>query len=430
MPSGAGVTVEKCVARPLDGAADIILLGWFPCCCARCASLRPMGGVRHVRQMVVVPIREQHQLATTRLTAQRNQYLTCALILERPDQSLHHGNAAVLTDRAVARWRDGSAFGPLPKSVAIKDPVSIADDVFRRRAGASNRSSQKSANRTAVRPLSEDADVHDATRVVVDHDCHPPAERPAMRQRRRQPHGPESRADRHGRKIYMPHMVRFFRRHHATAGFGGLPWCRVRRLFQDATDGGDSQMKSRSAERLRDSDSTHARTQRLELPDRMTYEVGELVDRLMHLHQRVGSLFIEPLDPGANRGWGDVENVSGLLPCPAARGAQFQDGHPFDRWILGAVMRLDSLDAGTIDANLFTQQDRLLEQSILIGFQADACKQAVDRPTASIDRCILCQRDHVEHGRLDMPVPGFGELDTRGFHDGNRVLRHFLNQVN
>ena len=147
---------------------------------------------RHVRPVIIVPILEPGKVAMARLPSERNKKLTGALVLDGSDGPLHDRNAAVLADSTVARWLNASAFRPAPESIAIEDRISIADDIPGRRAGARDGSTQKSADLAAIRPCDEDTDVHEAARIVVDYHRHPPAERPALRQRAWQPRSPES----------------------------------------------------------------------------------------------------------------------------------------------------------------------------------------------------------------------------------------------
>jgi hypothetical protein len=65
--------------------------------------IRRSAAERHVRAMAVVPRRKISKLAQKRSSPERHQRQLCDALLERQDQSLNHGNAAVLADRAEPR---------------------------------------------------------------------------------------------------------------------------------------------------------------------------------------------------------------------------------------------------------------------------------------------------------------------------------------
>ena len=112
--------------------------------------------------MFVVPVDIRENLAAECLTALRDKDSSRRFILDRADQTLNDGDAAVLADGAVA-WRlDFFAFDPGPKGVAVEDAVSIADDVFWCRVGAAYRPAQEGANGAAVRMVGKHTNAHDA----------------------------------------------------------------------------------------------------------------------------------------------------------------------------------------------------------------------------------------------------------------------------
>ena len=123
-----------------------------------------------MRAMFVVPVNERKKLATACFSFLRQQNSSRALVLQTSDQTLDHGDAAVLADSTVSRWLDALAFDPTPKRVAVEDAGSVTDDVFWRRIGTTDRPSQKDAHGTAVWPVGKDADVDDPAREMVDDD--------------------------------------------------------------------------------------------------------------------------------------------------------------------------------------------------------------------------------------------------------------------
>ena len=88
--------------------------------------------------VLVKPGDEQNELAAKVLAAFGHMNLARTLGFERPDRPLHDGNASVLTDSAVP-WRlDAFALHPFSECIAVEDTVTIADDVFGRRAGTAD----------------------------------------------------------------------------------------------------------------------------------------------------------------------------------------------------------------------------------------------------------------------------------------------------
>ena len=153
--------------------------------------IRRLASERCMRAMFVVPVNERKKLATACFSFLRQQNSSRALVLQTSDQTLDHGDAAVLADSTVSRRLDALAFDPTPKRVAVEDAGSVTDDVFWRRIGTTDRPSQKDAHGTTVWPVGKDADVDDPAREMVDDDSDPPTKRPALRQRARQPRCPD-----------------------------------------------------------------------------------------------------------------------------------------------------------------------------------------------------------------------------------------------
>ena len=113
--------------------------------------------------VLVEPIDEGKQLTTTCIPSVGNQDSSRALILQALDQTLDHGDAAMLADGTVAWWLDASTLNPTSKSVAIEDAISIADDVLRDSASTRHCASQESAHIPTTRSIVEDTESHGAT---------------------------------------------------------------------------------------------------------------------------------------------------------------------------------------------------------------------------------------------------------------------------
>ena len=146
---------------------------------------------RCMRAPFVVPVDERKKLATACFSLRRYQNSSRVLVLYASDQTLDHGDAAMLADGTVSRRLDAFAFDPTTKRVAIEDAVPVTDDVFWRRVGTTDRPSQEDAHGTTVWPVGNDADVDNSAREMVDDDSDPPTKRPALRQSERQPRCPE-----------------------------------------------------------------------------------------------------------------------------------------------------------------------------------------------------------------------------------------------
>ncbi len=153
--------------------------------------IRRLAIERCMRAMLVVPVNEGKKLATACFSSLRQQNSSPALVLQTSDQTLDHGDAAVLADSTVSRRLDALAFDPTPKRGAVEDAVSVTDDVLGWRVGTTDRPSQKDAHGTAVWPVGKDADIDNPTREMVDDDSDPPTKRPALWQSERQPRCPE-----------------------------------------------------------------------------------------------------------------------------------------------------------------------------------------------------------------------------------------------
>ena len=72
-------------------------------------------------------------------------------------------------------------------------------------------------------------------------------------------------------------------------------------------------MQARAAQYLGDLNLTETWAQCFEALHSIPYEVGELVDRLTDLYERVGSFFIESFDPGGDGGRCHQKRIRRLL---------------------------------------------------------------------------------------------------------------------
>ena len=101
------------------------------------------------------------------------------------------GDAAVFADSTKAWWLDLVSFAPAFEARAPELRALVADNVPRRSARGANHASEERPNRFARRLRLEDGHAHAASREVIDDHGDPPAERPTLRQGKRQPRRPE-----------------------------------------------------------------------------------------------------------------------------------------------------------------------------------------------------------------------------------------------
>src|SRR5665213_306406 len=108
-------------------------------------------------------------------------------LLQRTDCSFQNRNSAVLADRAKPRL-DVLLFAPaLVTRGGPKLTTFIANQVFGWHPRSVNHPSQKRPHLDRCRRTPEHGEPHDPPRMMVEHERQPPAERPALRQRPRQP---------------------------------------------------------------------------------------------------------------------------------------------------------------------------------------------------------------------------------------------------
>ena len=133
----------------------------------------------HVGAMAVVPRGKISKLAQKRSSPERDQRQPCDTLLERQDQSLHHGNAAVLTDRAEPRT---DALPPAPRFELFAGELGtlITNQVPGLCSCRVNHATQESTYRLGGRLSPEESDAHDPPRVMVRDRADPPSEKPKL----------------------------------------------------------------------------------------------------------------------------------------------------------------------------------------------------------------------------------------------------------
>ena len=146
---------------------------------------------RRMWSMLVVPVNEQFELILESCLAHRDQAAACSLALHRPDETLEDRDAAVLPNSAKP-WLDCLSIAPGLVAIAPELPSLVTDEVLGRCARGQDGSVEKRLDVFRGRKNTEDGETHDTTRVVIEHDGHPPAEWPALWQGKRRPGSPET----------------------------------------------------------------------------------------------------------------------------------------------------------------------------------------------------------------------------------------------
>ena len=88
-------------------------------------------------------------------------------------------------------------------------------------------------------------------------------------------------------------------------------------------------------------DLAKLRTQDLEPLDGVADEVGKTVDGDGELDQGVGPSLVDPIHPGGDRRRREMDGLGGLGEGPSPGGAQLEDGHTLDGWVMGTLVGID-----------------------------------------------------------------------------------------
>src|SRR5262249_50093957 len=135
---------------------------------------------------------------------------------------------------------------PVLQAVAGKLLSLVRDQVPGGCADLANHVAQKTADLLRGRLSAKEREAKHTSRVMIQYHSQPPAERPALRQRERQPRGPEPSRCRHGGEIGVPEMVGVLGCNPTGGGRALLAGCRWRRrtLTAHATDAGRAQVQA------------------------------------------------------------------------------------------------------------------------------------------------------------------------------------------
>ena len=254
-----------------------------------------------VRPVPIMLGSEPKQILSERLNTQRHDEPLRTLHLDRLDESLHHGNAAMLADHPKPR-ANPFTFAPILEPLTPERLAFVGNQVLGGGLRVMHGASQEATDISGTGDLLEDGEAHGATRKVVEDDGHPVAEGPALRQREGQPRCPESQLGWYQGKINMPDMVDPLGRDHSLGSLGGnrlglpslfsrqsrrllLRRVGMRSFLEDAADGGGAQVESGSAKHLSNLLLSQGRAESLQSLDEMADQLGKLVDRLEGLHK-------------------------------------------------------------------------------------------------------------------------------------------------
>ena len=159
-----------------------------------------------VRPVAVVPgdVERQFLLDGDETVWDQNQS-PGALVLDGSDAALDHDEAAVLADGAEP-LRDTATATPALELPGGELAALVGDKALG--LMALEKALQKLPNCSGGGLAAEDGEAHDASRVVIHGNGHPPAERPHLRQGEGTPRGPEPEGGGHGREIDVPEVIR------------------------------------------------------------------------------------------------------------------------------------------------------------------------------------------------------------------------------
>ncbi len=134
-----------------------------------------------VRSVLVVPAGEDEELGSHLRHLEGHENAPEALHLQRAHESLDHGDAAVLTDRAET---GSDAFSVAPALVlGLELTPLVADEIARSYASRADRAIEHTTELRGCGLPREYFDVHDSPgEVILDH-CDPPGERPRLSNR-------------------------------------------------------------------------------------------------------------------------------------------------------------------------------------------------------------------------------------------------------
>ena len=173
-PSRSGLEARRAVGRV---SAEVNFVGRLP-------------AQRHVGTMDIVPAEGDSQFSTELLLAKRHQReLQTQQFLHRADEPLDCRDRAMLPDRPEAR-ANAATLAPCLETIVPKLRSFVAHEMPGRRLHEMDRPAKQSPNRVSRWRRLERGEAHQPSGKMVQDDGNPPAERPPLRQGKRQPGSP------------------------------------------------------------------------------------------------------------------------------------------------------------------------------------------------------------------------------------------------
>ena len=156
-----------------------------------------------MRSMAVVPTHENAKFTPHRFTLERNQEVPRTVALQRSEEPLDDGDAAMLAHGSVAK-PDSTSPTPTSVSSRLEHALFVAQEVARRRADVPDRTTEESAQRSGIGLVGKNHPSLNSSRVVVECHDNPPTEGPLLWQGMGTPRGPEAKSCWNYRQVNVP----------------------------------------------------------------------------------------------------------------------------------------------------------------------------------------------------------------------------------
>src|SRR5262249_40541371 len=158
-----------------------------------------------VRPVVIVPEKEQLQLVLECAAQQRHHGQDSgAAVLQSANETLDDRDAS-RPAHSAAPMLDAPATTPLPKLSELS--ATVSDQMLGRGANAGNYTTKELKHAFGCRLTPKKRTAKRTARKMINHDRQPPAERPALRQRKRQPCGPITGGGGHRGEVHVPDVI-------------------------------------------------------------------------------------------------------------------------------------------------------------------------------------------------------------------------------
>jgi hypothetical protein len=359
------------------------------------------------------------QFAAHRFQRQRDKNETRALALRRPDEPFDDRDARRFADPTVSR-PDVPTLAPPLETTAPELLALVRDDIAGMLAVCASGSVEEALHLDRRGALRKDCEPHADSGKLIDRHGDPPAERPALRHRKRKPWHPESGAGRHGGEVDVP-RVPWIPGDNSSSPPLGLRFIvgRFTVFPDDAADSRRTKVEPQPSEYLCHALGAHRREKFFQLPNEVPDKVRVAVDRLDGCYQVPFPLFVQSSHPDLQRLQVHEEDPSRCLQGPPAGRTELEDSHPLRRSVVGAASRARPLPAPILDRQFLAQK------GYLAGRLLELCAEPplTGRPAPGVRQGYARQRDGVEHTRLYVLRPLFWESDRSMTGHGKLRLR-------